>query len=246
MSLSLSFEGIVLLLFFIAPGFLFTRTYTAFRPRYYTAPNAFTQFVLAIVGSAIIHATLFTGIAIGFFGYRLLTGNTIYLRTIFDPAIPFTNYPLSMLAFYLFIFLAYLGLSLILARRFAIFLGFHTASRRPKWWTFLLGQDPPESFLLWHTMLQIEPFQQDLIPPYLTVQLRSGEYLEGELYRMRLVGDADNTVELALRNISRRAAPPKETGQAKKNVSNLEPLPNQVILLKSTDILWITRNEQPR
>ena len=52
MSLNLNIESIILLLVFIAPGFLFTRTYTAYRPRYYTAPNAFAQFILAIVGSA--------------------------------------------------------------------------------------------------------------------------------------------------------------------------------------------------
>jgi hypothetical protein len=246
MSLSLSFEGIILLLFFVAPGFLFTRTYTAFRPRYYTEPNAFTQTVLAIVGSAIINATLFVGIALGLFVYWLLTDNTFSVNQFYSPNVPLTDYSVPVLALYLLIVAAYLGISLVLARRFAIFLGYTTASRRPRWWTFLLGQDPPESFLLWHTMLQIEPLQKELIPPYLSVQMRSGEYFEGDLYQMRLVGDSDNTVELALRNASRRNTPPDFEGEADIPISNLEPLPNQVILLKSTDILWLTRNEVPR
>jgi hypothetical protein len=246
MSLSLSFEGIILLLFFVAPGFLFTRTYTAFRPRYYTAPNAFTQTVLAIVGSAIINATLFAGISLGLFVYWLITGNTFSVNQFYSPNLPLTDYSVPVLALYLFVIAAYLGISLVLARRFAIFLGYTTASRRPRWWTFLLGQDPPEPFLLWHTMLQIEPLQKELIPPYLGVQMRSGEYFEGDLYQMCLVRDADNTVELALRNVSCRNTSPDHKGEADIPVSDLEPLPNQVILLKSTDILWLTRNEVPR
>ena len=246
MSLSLSFEGIILLLFFVAPGFLFTRTYTAFRPRYYTAPNAFTQTVLAIVGSAIINATLFAGIALGLFVYWLITGNTFYLSQFYNPNFPLIDYSLPMLALYLFVVAVYLGGSLVLARRFAIFLGYTTASKRPRWWTFLMGQDPPEPFLLWHTMLQIEPLQKELIPPYLCIQMRSGEYFEGDLYQMRLVGDADNTVEIALRNAAHRGTPPDAEGEADMPITNLEPLPNQVILLKSTDILWLTRNEVPQ
>ena len=246
MSLSLSFEGIILLLFFVAPGFLFTRTYTAFRPRYYTAPNAFTQTVLAIVGSAIINATLFAGIALGLFVYWLITGNTFYVNQFYNPNFPLIDYSLPVLALYLFIVAVYLGVSLVLARRFAIFLGYTTASKRPRWWTFLLGQDPPEPFLLWHTMLQIEPLQKELIPPYLRIQMRSGEYFEGDLYQMRLVGDTDNTVELALRNAFHRNTPPDSEGEADISITDLEPLPNQVILLKSTDILWLTRSEVPR
>jgi len=246
MSLNLSIEGIILLLFLVAPGFLFTRTYTAFRPRYYTAPNAFTQTVLAIVGSAIINATLFVGIALGLFVYWLITGNTLYVNQLYNPNFPLTDYSLPMLALNLFVVAAYLGISLVLARRFAIFLGYSTASKRPRWWTFLLGEDPPEPFLLWHTMLQIEPLQKELIPPYLSVQMRSGEYFEGDLYQMRLVGDSDNTIELALRHVSRRNTPPDFEGEADIPTTNLEPLLNQVILLKSTDILWLTRNEVPR
>ena len=63
---------------------------------------------------------------------------------------------------------------------------------------------------------------------------------------MRLVGDADNTVEIALRNAAHRGTPPDAEGEADMPITNLEPLPNQVILLKSTDILWLTRNEVPQ
>lgn len=245
MSLDLNVESIILLLFFVAPGFLFTRTYTAYRPRYYRAPNTFEQFVLAIVGSVIIHATIFAGGALGLLGHWAIVGQPIYIYNIVDPTVPLGSYPLPLLGFYVFISVVYLALSLVLARRFATFLGRRTAANRPRWWKITMGEDPPEPFLLWHTILQIEPLKLNLIPPHLRIQLRNGDYFEGDLYQMRLVGDEDNTVELALRNVARRSGPPEAKRGADTLPSDLEPLPNQVILLKSTDILWLTRNDIP-
>jgi hypothetical protein len=241
MSLNFNFESIVLLLFFIAPGFLFTRTYTAYRPRYYRAPNTFTQIVLAIVGSAIIHATTLTAVAVGLLLYWLSLGRPAYTLTLFNPNVPLSNYTLPQLSLLIFASIIYLAVSLVLARRFATFFGRRPISIRPRWWRFILGDDPPEPTLLWHTMLQIEPYELDLIPPQLTIQMRSGEYFEGDLDRMRLVGDEENTVELALRNVFYRPARPDNAPSL-----NLAPLPNQVILLKSADILWVTRNDIPQ
>jgi hypothetical protein len=89
-------------------------------------------------------------------------------------------------------------------------------------------------------MLQIEPLSLNLIPPHLTIQMRSGDRFEGDLYRMRLVGDEENTVELALNNVSYQ--PPAAAG----GPSPASPLPDQVLLLKSTDILWLTRTDLPQ
>ena len=241
MSLNFNVESIVLLLFFIAPGFLFTRTYTAYRPRYYSAPNTFTQIVLAVVGSAIIHATLLTAIAFGLILYWLSSGRPAYTYNLFNINLPLNNYTLPQLALLIFSSISYLTVSLVLARRFATFLGSRPAAARPRWWRLLLGNDPPEPALLWHTVLQIEPFRLDLIPPHLAIQMRSGEYFEGDLDRIRLVGDEENTVELALRNVFYRAGP-----AGNDPAVNLAPLPNQVILLKSSDILWVTRNDIPQ
>lgn len=247
MSLDLSFQNIILLLFFIAPGFLFTRTYTAYRPRYYRPPDAFEQFVLAIIGSAIVHATILSGIALGLLVYWLVDGQLLYLINFAGPAsLPFSIYPLPVLGVYLFGGILYLALSLILARRFATFIGFRTAGNRPWWWKLLLGDDPPEPFLLWHTILQVEPLQFNLIPPRLAIHMRNGDCFEGDLYSMRLVGDEENTVELALRKVFYRPAPPGSTGKANRPSPDLQPLPNQVILLKSTDILWLARNDLPQ
>jgi hypothetical protein len=77
--------------------------------------------------------------------------------------------------------------------------------------------------------------------------MRNGEYFEGDLHSMRLVGDEENTVELALRNAFHRTTPPEpKKGKANTSASDLQPLPNQVILLKSSDILWLTRNDIPQ
>jgi len=242
MSLNLSLESIILLLVFIAPGFVYTRTYTAYRPRYYRDPTTIEQFVRAIVGSTVIHAVILTVVALGTVLYWGLTGHFLYLSNIIDPAAPVSDYPLPVLALFAVMGGLYLAISLILARRFASFLGPGATVDRPRWWKLILGEDPPEPFLLWHTMLQIEPLRLNLIPPRLAIQMRNGEYFEGDLYRMRLVGDEENTVELALRSVYQRAPI-----QNKGDISSQEmrSLTNQVLLLKSTDILWLTRNDIP-
>jgi hypothetical protein len=243
MSVNLNFESIILLLLFIAPGFLFTRTYTAYRPRYYRPPDGFEQTVLSIIGSAIIHTTLLAGLAIGLLVYWLAGGPLIYYFSLLGqmPLSP-TTYPPPVLIASIFMGIFYLALSLVLARRFATFIGYRTVANRPRWWTLILGQDPPEPFLLWHSILQVEPLELNLIPPRLNIQMRSGEFFEGDLYSLRMVGDEVNTVELALR----KAAYRRPFSPTDKQSPNLQPLPNQVILLKSTDILWLTRNDIPR
>ncbi|GAB4453874.1 MAG: hypothetical protein Kow0031_36060 [Anaerolineae bacterium] len=233
MSLDLNLESIILLLFFIAPGFVFTRTYTAYRPRYFRQPSAFEQFVLAIVGSMVIHTAMLALLALGAGIYWLFTGTVTYLLPVSLQNL--TSYPLPLLAGFFLVSFLYLAATLVIARRGGTILGLRTAEERPRWWQLLLGADPPEPFLLWHTVLQIEPLRQDLIPPRLMVQMRSGEFFTGDLYQMRLVGDEENTVELALRNVRHRPAGRPD--------DSLRPFENQILLLKSTDILWISRNE---
>lgn len=245
MSLSLDLESIILLLLFIAPGFLFTRTYTAYRPRYYREPTAFEQFVLAIVGSTAIHTFILSIISVAALSYWGLTGQLLYFSTLFTPGVSLISYPVPVLATLLFIGVMYLFVSLILSRRFATFLGRYGPADRPRWWRFILGEDPPEPFLLWHTILQIEPLRLDLIPPHLAIQMRTGEYFEGDLYQMRLAGDEENTVELALRNVFHRVSVQPEEGEAGVS-SQLQALDNQILLLKSSDILWLTRDTIPQ
>src|SRR5262245_58975036 len=147
MSLDLNLESIVLLLLFIAPGFVFTRTYTAYRPRYYREPTAFEQFVLAIVGSTVIHTFILSLISAGILIYWGLTGQLLYFYNPLASGVPLATYSVPILALFLFIGVTYLFSSLILARRFATFLGRSGPADRPRWWRFILGEDPPEPFL---------------------------------------------------------------------------------------------------
>ncbi|HMR67530.1 MAG TPA: DUF6338 family protein [Anaerolineae bacterium] len=247
MGISLDLQSIILLLFFIAPGFLFTRTYTAYRPRYYREAGAFEQIVLAIVGSTAIHGAFFTIIAIIVLLVWGISGGQIFslTSTINFGTVPAT-YPVPVLAFLTFVGTLYLGFTLVAARRFATFLG-DTTSNRPEWWISILGKDPPEPFLMWHTILQIEPYEFNLLPPHVHIQMRNGEYFEGSLYQMQLVGDEANTIEIALRNVYHSPKPPEPVeGEAGTPHQKLRLLPDQVVLLKSTDILWLTRSELPQ
>ena len=247
MSLSLDLESVILFLFFIAPGFLFTRTYVAYRPRYYRPFDTFEQLILSIIGSVVIHATLFAGLGLGLLLYYFATGNIfldfsgMFLSTMFLSA-----YPVPLLVAGIFLYIIYLVISLLLARRFATFLGRRTSEDLPLWWRVFMGKDPPEPFLLWHTILQVEPLKLNLIPPHVTIQMRNGEYFEGNLSSMRMVGDTDNTVELALRDVFHSNTPPDRLGEEETAAAEeLDFLPNQVVLLKSTDILWLSRNDIP-
>jgi hypothetical protein len=74
--------------------------------------------------------------------------------------------------------------------------------------------------------------------------MRNGEFFEGELHQMRLVGDEDNTVELALHNV--RYRPSARDAASGLSPQEIVPLANKVVLLRSTDILWLARNDVSR
>ena len=97
MSLDLNLQSIILLLFFIAPGFVFTRTYTAYRPRYYREPTAFEQFILATVGSTIIHATVLSIFALVVLIYWAITHQLLYQNTTIDLTAPIPSLALPTL-----------------------------------------------------------------------------------------------------------------------------------------------------
>jgi hypothetical protein len=68
-------EGLVALLLFIAPGFLYSRSYLAARPHFQRVPELFQQTVLAVVGSALIHAGLLSISALLVLIYSVVTGH---------------------------------------------------------------------------------------------------------------------------------------------------------------------------
>jgi amino acid transporter len=174
MKVDLQWQGLVLLLIFVAPGFLFSRSYTAFRPRYYRTPDVLEQIVLSVVASTLIHA-LFMGIlallALAYWAYWNLRGWPPLLRDVL--VIPLRDYPLWMLTVNALIAVAYLLLSLVFAYRAGAFLGRLSAEGVPHWLRWILGRIPPDSVLLWHTVLQEEPIKRGVFPPRLVTWLRS-------------------------------------------------------------------------
>jgi hypothetical protein len=245
MKVDLQLQGFVLLLTFIAPGFLFSRSYTAFRPRYYRAPDVFEQTVMTVVASTLIH-TLFVGIlsllALVYWGFR---GQSPLLRDVLD--VPLKNYPLWMLTVNALVVVVYLLLSLVFAYRTGAFLGRLSAEEYPRWLSRFLGERPPESVLLWYTVLREEPIKLEVFPPRVITWLRSGERFEGDVFKLRLCGDEANTIELALENVSYTPAVkaiirPSEVSKPPE----IRALPNQKVLLRSSDILWLSRVDPPQ
>jgi len=234
MNVAPDLQQIILFFAFVAPGFLFTRTYLAYRPRYYKESSLFEQIALALIGSAAIHATLLGAVAIGAFTTWALTKQTYTLTYLAGFNVPIADIPLHILAIFLFFTAGYLVLSLIVARRAGIVLGQRGPSTNPrswKWWTRLFGENPPENLLLWYTILQQEALQKGILRPKLTVHLRNGDRFEGYLNRLKLVGDEDNSIELAITEASCYPA------------AGSSPiiLTDQIVLLQSKDILWLSR-----
>lgn len=245
MKVDLQLQGLVLLLAFIAPGFLFSRSYAAFRPRYYRTPDVFEQTVMTVVASTLIN-TLFVGIlsllALVYWG---LKGQSSFLRDVMD--VPLKDYPLWVLTANALAVVVYLLLSLVFAYRSGALLGRLSAEEYPRWLSRFLGERPPESVLLWHTVLQEEPIKRGVFPPRLITWLRSGERFEGNLVTLRLCGDEANTIELALENVSYTPALKAVTRPSEVTKSTeTKELPNQKVLLRSSDILWLSRVDAPQ
>jgi hypothetical protein len=236
--MSINLQGVIFLLLFIAPGFLFSQSYLASRPRYYRQPDVFEQTVLSAVGSVLIHVCL-TGILAGFaLLYRLLSGHSPLTGEILASRNSLADYPLHVLAGYTLAAAIYLLLSLLLARRLGLALGKIEPEQAPRWYVRLLGQAPPGQVLLWYTALYEEPLRRGVDSPRLVAWLRNGERFEGDLATLRLAGGEGNTVELALNNASYTPASASATKQVK--------LKGQTVLLRSDDILWLSRIDGPR
>ncbi|RME46351.1 MAG: hypothetical protein D6796_09155 [Caldilineae bacterium] len=238
MDIGLDLQGIILFFIFITPGFLFTRTYLAYRPRYYREPNALEQTALSLIGSAAIHGSLLGAATIGILIVWALTRRTYSLGMLFGAVVPLVQYPLPVMALYLNLATGYLLLSLVVARRTAIFLGRNYPGKFPVWWKRIMGEDPPEPLLLWHVVLQDEPLRKGYLYPRVSLRMRNGDHFEGRLNRLKLVGDEANTIELALTDVSYRPAGASITAP-------LTPLASGTLLLRSTDILWLNRMDTP-
>jgi hypothetical protein len=219
MTLNLQLQGLVLLLLFIAPGFVYTRSRLHVRPRYYKEESIFEQLVTTITASTIIHIFLFPLAGLVLMGFCYRFGYSLALKDLFQPwtARTVPNLVLNGLGV-----ATYFGCSLALA-----WYGGRSAARR---------FTRPDSIPLWHRMLVEEPEKFAISPVWLTVRLRNGEEYTGALGSFVWIGDKENTIEIALEKVV----------YTKPGARKIE-LPERRLLLKSSDILWLARvHESPK
>ncbi|MEM7034129.1 MAG: DUF6338 family protein [Chloroflexota bacterium] len=239
MNVALEIQQIILFFIFIAPGFFFSRTYLPFRPtQYYKQRSIFEQTTLALVGSAVIHALLLSLVTLVVLIIRSLTGQVLILSEVLALNRPLEDMSLARLSVYLLSALGYLFLSLIIARRGGVLFGKGAGvfGRTGPWWIrlsrLILGENLPENVLFWPVVLQAEALKKGIFPPPVIVRLRNGDTFEGVLQEMKLVGDEEDTIELAISNVAYYGSPDQE---------HQPRLRHHVVLLQSKDILWISR-----
>ena len=227
MTLNLQLQGLVVLLLFIAPGFVYSRSRLHVRPRYYKEESVFEQLVTTITASTIIHIFLFPLAALVLMGFCYWFGYSLALRDLLQSwsarAVP--NLVLNSLGV-----ATYFACSLVLA-----WYGGVLAARR---------FTRPDSIPLWHRMLVEEPGELAISPVWLTVRLRNEEEYTGALSSFVWVGDRENTIEIALEKVvytkpetEREGSRPKK---ARTSTQKIE-LPERRLLLRSSDILWLAR-----
>jgi hypothetical protein len=237
--MGINWQGLLLFLFFIAPGFLYSRAYLATRPRYRRFLHVFEQMVVALVGSTLIHASLISAVAVVVLVHSQFTGNDPFIRDLFPT--PLADAPVSVGARYSLIVVAYITASLLLAQRVGTWLGEHA----PRWYRFLAGDDPPKHVLLWYSTLVEEPLRSEVGRPRLVVRLRNGESFEGDLVELRLSADEPNFIELALEKVVFQASETDSSRSASAKGSKPKQLLHHRVLLRSADILWIARLDKP-
>lgn len=246
--MDLNLQGLVLLLLFVVPGFLYSRAYLAARPRYKKAPDLFEQTVLAVVGSTLIHACLLGLIGSVVLGalaliYAARLGHTPLVRDIFYiPSANAADIPASVVVVYLIIAAIYITFSLFLADRAGNWLGRLPPERASSWYRFLAGGTPQEQVLLWYSTLVEEPLRHGIETPHIVAWLRSGERFEGSLVGFRLSADEANVIELALEDVTFQAKTSQPEHKAPDRiVSKPIALSHHRVLLRSGDILWLGR-----
>jgi hypothetical protein len=243
--MSVDLQGLVVLLLFIAPGFLYSRAYLAARPRYRREPNLFEQTVLAVVGSTLIHASLIGILALGVLIYTILARSAPSVQDLFSIPATLPDAPISIVATYSLIAAIYITISLMLAQRIGAWLG-DLISKHPHWHRFLPGGDPPEQVLLWYRTLVEEPLKRGISRPCVVAWLRSGERFEGNLAAFHLSADEGNVIELALEDATFQAnkSQASRSGRLRfwgSRTPGPMPLSHHRVLLRSSDILWLSR-----
>jgi hypothetical protein len=230
MTLNLQLQGLVLLLLFIAPGFIYSRSRLHVQPRYYKEESIFEQLVTTITASTIIHIFLFPLASLVLTGFCYRFGYSLALKDLLQPwsARTVPNLVLNGLGV-----ATYLGCSLALAWYGGVWAGKRFTR--------------PDSIPLWHRMLVEEPEKFAISPVWLTVRLCNEEEYTGALSDFVWVGDKENTIEIALEKVvytkpgtGEEESRPKKAGTSTQKIA----LPDRRLLLRSSDILWLARIDE--
>ncbi len=208
--------SLLFLLLFIAPGFLFERAYWRGLPRFYREPDIFQQTIVAIIASAFIHSLLFFVSVIPLtVAWPEFRGWLLDLLT--PPVVaPSNPYPLADV------------LALTLYPILSLAVGWQGGL----WWR---RRSPPHS--PWWATLVAETQARGQPPVRLRVRLRNNEQYVGNLARLFWIGSKETTYELTLRAILREDPNHPQARPTR--------LPGQTISILSSDILWLSRIEQP-
>jgi hypothetical protein len=208
--MQLTLETLILVLVFIAPGFLYSQTHAAIRRHYHRAPSAFEQTVSSVIASSLVHIYLLTVFALAAFisawryGYPIPPLRWLLTGTLGEPILGA-------------IIILYFCLSLYVAWVSGFFWGWRASSS------------------LWHTLLVRAPLLKGNYPPVISLQLRNRDLYRGTLYQLLPVDDEANTIELALVNARYQRSFTVEGRQVLYEV----PERQAMVLLKSSDVLWL-------
>lgn len=205
-------SSFLLLLLFIAPGFLFARAYWRDLPRYYTDPNILTQTVSAIIASAAIHFLLLIPFALV---AAFLPAFREWVVALLIEPLPATT-TTAVSPYNLLVMTTY--------PIFSLLAGWYGGL----WWQG--RSSPPRPW--WATLVAEAHARQQKVR--LRVRLRNGEQYVGSLVGFFWIGSKETTYELTLTAILREF-PDKKPGATSIR------LPGQTLLLLSSDILWIAQ-----
>lgn len=234
-------QGAIIVLLFIAPGFVYSRSYLAVRPRYAGKGGPFEQIVVAVVGSALINAVLIGSLAALILLYLVVTGKDPTLGEILKPAADMASTPVSTAVRYYLLAATYVVVSLLFARRMGATMGNLMPERYPRWYRRLIGGDAPERVLLWYSTLVEEPIRKGYLKPKIAVWMRTGERLEGNLAELRLASSENDVIELALDNVLVTQKHSSESARSSRARHARLALEQHRILVRSSDVLWISR-----
>lgn len=171
-------EALLVLVIFIAPGFLFTRSYWYGQPRYFHEPDTFQQIVTSVITSIFINLLLLV----------VMNGFLVLLAPNFPQMIQYVQ-PLGSLP------PQELLNALILLTVYA------TASLSIGFFGGILWQQRSDPSLPFWWRLIAEPFARGE-QPRLTIRFSNGQEIAGIVKSVRWIGSKEVVYEFVLRDVN--------------------------------------------